>query len=123
VHALAYPLGGHFHVPHGLSNALVMTQVLRFNLSNAQQWYAELAQTLPAQDCPAEQAGAAAYFIDQMERLIAETGIARTLREVGVAQGDLPMLARDAMQQQRLLMNNPRPVTEADALAIYQAAF
>jgi len=123
VHALAYPLGGHFHVPHGLSNALVMTHVLRFNLSSAQDLYAELAKTLPGEKCPLEPAAAAQYFIDQMETLVADTGIPRTLRAVGVTENDLERLAQDAMQQQRLLMNNPRPVMQADALAIYRAAF
>lgn len=123
VHALAYPLGGHFHVPHGLSNALVLSHVLRFNLPAAQPLYAQLAATLPGNGCPADQAAAANYFIEQMEALVRDTQIPRTLREVGVAETDLPMLAHDAMAQQRLLVNNPRPVTEADALAIYQAAF
>ncbi|CAM3941185.1 hypothetical protein BOTU111921_02050 [Bordetella tumbae] len=123
VHALAYPLGGHFHVPHGLSNALVLPHVLRFNLPCAQPLYAELARTLPAENCPADQAGAAEYFIDQIQALVIETAIPRTLREVGVREGDIALLAQEAMQQQRLLVNNPRTVTQADALAIYLAAF
>lgn len=123
VHALAYPLGGHYHVPHGLSNSLVLSHVLRFNLPMAQSAYAELAPLLPGDACPAEPAAAAQTFIERIDTLVRATGIARRLREVGVAQADLPMLARDAMAQQRLLVNNPRPVTEADALAIYQAAY
>jgi len=123
VHALAYPLGGHFHVPHGLSNALVLVHVLRFNRDAALPLYAELAAVLPGEGCPAQPADAADYFIARMDTLVRETGIPRTLREMGVAEQDLPMLAADAMQQQRLLVNNPRPVAEADALAIYQAAF
>jgi len=123
VHALAYPLGGHFHVPHGLSNALVLVHVLRFNRQAALPLYAELAAVLPGEGCPVEPAEAADYFIERMEALVRETGIPRTLREVGVAERDLPMLAADAMLQQRLLVNNPRPLAEADALAIYQAAF
>lgn len=123
VHALAYPLGGHFHVPHGLSNALVLTHVLRYNLPAAQHLYAELATTLSGEHCPAELHQAAQYFIDQMQALVRSTGIPQTLREVGVGERDLALLARDAMQQQRLLVNNPRAVTESDALAIYQAAF
>ncbi|HYG41967.1 MAG TPA: iron-containing alcohol dehydrogenase [Bordetella sp.] len=123
VHALAYPLGGHFHVPHGLSNALVLMHVLRFNLQAAMPLYAELAATLPGDGCPAEPAQAADYFIAQIDALVRQTGIPLTLREVGVQQADLPRLAADAMLQQRLLVNNPRPLAETDALAIYQAAF
>ncbi|MVW79474.1 iron-containing alcohol dehydrogenase [Bordetella sp. 02P26C-1] len=123
VHALAYPLGGHYHVPHGLSNSLVLSHVLRFNLPMAQSLYAELAPLLPGDACPSEPAAAAQAFIERIEALVRETGIPCRLRDVGVTEDALPMLARDAMAQQRLLVNNPRPVTEADAFAIYQAAY
>jgi alcohol dehydrogenase len=116
VHALAYPLGGHFHVPHGLSNALVLMHVLRFNASAAAPFYAELADAIGCAERSAE------AFISAMEALVIETGIPRTLREVGVNETHLPMLAADAMKQQRLLVNNPREMTEAFALEIYRAA-
>jgi alcohol dehydrogenase len=116
VHALAYPLGGHFHVPHGLSNALVLMHVLRFNASAAAPFYAELADAIGCAERSAE------AFISAMEALVIETGIPRALREVGVNETHLPMLAADAMKQQRLLVNNPREMTEAFALEIYRAA-
>ncbi|SAL76141.1 iron-containing alcohol dehydrogenase [Caballeronia telluris] len=123
VHALAYPLGGHFHVPHGLSNALVLMHVLRFNAPAASSLYAELADTLGCAVAPdATDAVKAEAFVRAMETLVAETGIPRTLREVGVEETHLPMLAADAMKQQRLLINNPREMTEAFALDIYRAA-
>jgi len=123
VHALAYPLGGHFHVPHGLSNALVLMQILNFNLPEAHALYAELADCIGAPSVHEGEHARAHDMIAHMEALIDATGIPRRLRDVGVAQTDLPMLARDAMQQQRLLVNNPRPVTEADAAAIYAAVW
>ncbi|AQH02388.1 alcohol dehydrogenase [Burkholderia sp. KK1] len=122
VHALAYPLGGHFHVPHGLSNALVLMHVLRFNAPAAAPLYAELADTLGCAAADDSIEAKAAAFIETMQTLVNETGIPRTLREVGVNASHLPMLAVDAMKQQRLLINNPREMTEAAALAIYEAA-
>ncbi len=122
VHALAYPIGGIFHVPHGLSNALVLPHVMRFNAPAAADLYAELADViLPG---TTGSAGAkTATLIAHLDSLVLATGIPRTLREVGIGEADLPRLASDAMLQTRLLVNNPRPVTEADALAIYQAAY
>jgi alcohol dehydrogenase len=122
VHALAYPIGGIYHVPHGLSNALVLPHVLKFNAQAAAPLYAELADAvLPAVAGGVEEKTRA--LIEHIEHLIAETGIPSTLREVGIERDGLARMAKDAMLQQRLLINNPRPVTEADALAIYTAAF
>ncbi|GGK33612.1 iron-containing alcohol dehydrogenase [Salinarimonas ramus] len=118
VHALAYPLGGHFGIPHGLSNALVLTQVMRFNLPAAREAYATLApDVFPG--CPKD----AEALIARLEALCAEIGLARRLRDVGVPEDALPRLAEDAMKQTRLLVNNPREVTLADTLAIYEAAW
>lgn len=122
VHALVYPLGGHFHIPHGLSNALVLSHVLRFNLDGAASLYAGLAELLVPDVAGTDEAKAQA-FIGYLDGLIAETGLALRLRDHKVTENMLERLASDAMQQQRLLMNNPRAVTEADALAIYRAAF
>ncbi len=122
VHALAYPLGGHYHLPHGLSNSLVLVPVLAFNLNSATARYAELGRAMrPAQS--AEDAVAAQAFVAAIRALVAEMPYAQTLRAADVAETDLPMLAADAMKVQRLLVNNPREVTFEDALALYQAAF
>ena len=123
VHALAYPIGGHFHVPHGLSNALVLPHVLRFNAVVAPQPYAELAPLVFPDLAALEGQARAAAFADRLADLSARCGLPQRLREVGIAAADLGMLARDAMNQTRLLVNNPRPVGESDALEIYRAAF
>ncbi|MFP5429832.1 MAG: iron-containing alcohol dehydrogenase [Gammaproteobacteria bacterium] len=119
VHALAYPLGGHFHVPHGLSNALVLAPVLAYNLPAAEGWYAELASVINPARRFASQAEAARWFVDDMTRLVASMPFSQRLREVGVTEGDLDMLAADAMKVERLLVNNPRPMTLQAAREIY----
>jgi len=119
-----YPLGGHFHIPHGLSNSLVLPHVMRFNLQNASQHYAELAPIILQDDnlvgSPEE---ISTQLIDGIETLIREVGLPSTLREMNIEEEFLPTLAEDAMLQQRLLINNPREVNYNDALAIYQAAY
>ena len=123
VHALAYPLGGHYHLPHGLTNALVLPQVLRFNAPACAAAYAELAPIVFA-DAPVGSVEARAdYFVTALAGLCLNLGIPPRLRDAGVPQAALPMLARDAMNQTRLLVNNPRTVSEADALAIYESAY
>ena len=123
VHALAYPLGGHYGLPHGLSNSLVFVPVLQFNLPAAQPLYAELGRAiLPPLTATGDEEAAAAFVAAISER-VAAMPYAQTLRDAGVKPDDLPMLARDAMNVQRLLVNNPRDVAYEDALALYQAAF
>ncbi|OGB29143.1 MAG: alcohol dehydrogenase [Burkholderiales bacterium RIFCSPLOWO2_12_FULL_61_40] len=123
VHALAYPLGGHCHLPHGLSNSLVLLPVLAFNLPLAQPLYAELGRAILPQLADAGDAQTATAFVAALRERVAAMPYAQTLREAGVRQADLPMLAQDAMKVQRLLVNNPRDVALEDALAIYQAAY
>jgi len=122
VHALAYPLGGHYHISHGLSNSLVLPAVLRFNLPAAAPLYAELMTVLEPEAAGTE-AELAAAFVEAMTAQITAVGLPVRLRDLNVPEADLPMLARDAMAQQRLLVNNPRTVSEADALAIYQEVY
>lgn len=119
VHALAYPLGGHFHVPHGHSNALVLAPVLEYNRPSAAKLYAELAALLSPAQRFASAEKAAHWFVEDMARLVAEMPFAQTLRDVGVAEKDLDVLASDAMKVERLLVNNPRVMTFDAARAIY----
>jgi alcohol dehydrogenase len=122
VHALAYPLGGRYHIPHGLSNSLVLPAVMRFNIPHASHLYAELASIL-VPGCSGSDEDKAMQLISFIENLIVKVGLPATLKQAGVSENSLVTLAEDAMLQQRLLMNNPREVTLADALAIYQTAY
>jgi len=126
VHALAYPIGGTFHISHGLSNSLVLPYVLRFNNveTKASKDYAELAQyVFPKIDINKGAQAVSAEFIDKLEDLSKRIGLPQRLREVDIPKEACEKMAQDAMKQTRLLVNNPREITEKDALNIYQSAW
>ncbi|MEE4146765.1 MAG: iron-containing alcohol dehydrogenase [Halieaceae bacterium] len=123
VHALAYPLGGHYHIPHGLSNSLVLPSVLEFNAPDACELYAELAEIVVGGAVAGGAEAKTAALIAALRQLIDDVALPATLRLAGVDEDKLEMLAEDAMLQQRLLVNNPRDVAYDDALAIYRAAY
>jgi alcohol dehydrogenase class IV len=123
VHALAYPLGGIHHLPHGLSNALMLRHVLQHNQEAALEDYAALAQVLEPACAGQGSQAQCALLIDRLDTLVIASGLAPRLRDHGIAQDDIPTLAREAMKQQRLLVNNPCAIDEADARRLYQAAW
>lgn len=122
VHALAYPLGGHFHVPHGLSNALVLPYVLNFNMSDAAELYAEIGPIIFPELAGKSVADIGKGLVDGFKYLGPKLGMQNRLADVGVNHNHLPMLAEDAMKQTRLLVNNPREMTYEAALEIYTQA-
>jgi alcohol dehydrogenase class IV len=123
VHALAYPIGGHFGVPHGLSNALVLPHVLRFNAPAAADAYCALAPLVIPDLAGASGVPGAEAFAAGLAGLSREIGLPERLRDVGIPRDAVPMLAADAMKQTRLLVNNPREVALDDARTIYEAAW
>lgn len=122
VHALAYPIGAIFHVPHGLSNALVLPHVLDFNRPAAEQHYAELVEIIKPDYRRTSNHDGAAAFIAEMTAICRDCGVPTSLSAVGIAEKDLPKLAEDAMKQTRLLVNNPRELDYDQTLAIYSNA-
>jgi alcohol dehydrogenase class IV len=123
VHALAYPLGGIHHLPHGLSNALMLRVVLQHNAEAARDHYAELAEILDPTCASLGSQARCATLIDRLDRMVVDSGLAPRLRDHGIAEEDIPVLAREAMKQQRLLVNNPAAIGEADARRLYEAAW
>jgi alcohol dehydrogenase class IV len=122
VHALAYPLGGRYHVAHGVSNAVLLAPVLQFNLATAPERYADVAVALGV-----ERNGLASVTagrgIDRLIALSRDCGIPQRISDLGIPRDAIPSLARAAMQVTRLLKNNLRPLIEADAVKIYESAF
>ncbi|MGB9866856.1 MAG: iron-containing alcohol dehydrogenase [Bacillota bacterium] len=122
VHALAYPLGGRFHVSHGVANALLLPYVLEFNLIGALEKFCNVAQALgePVKDkSPREAAQAAVRAVVQLSQ---DVGIPQRLSQVGVTEKDLEVLADGAIRQTRLLSNNPRVLSKDDIYVIYRKA-
>lgn len=115
VHALAYPLGGEFHLAHGLSIALLLPHVVRFNAAVMPERHGALAAALGG--------ASAAELPARLEDLIARCGLRMGMSAQGVPREAFPRMADAALQITRLLKNNPREVTRADALALYAAAF
>lgn len=122
VHALAYPLGGHFHLSHGHTNALVLVEVLKFNAPYAKHLYAELMQWLDPRSNGSSD-GLCDLFIDHMQNHLDQSDLVLKLQDLNVPRQSLETLAKDAMLQTRLLQNNPREMTEQAALEIYEAIY
>ena len=120
VHALAYPVGGMFHKSHGLSNSILLPTVMRFNMQGNEKRYADVAIACGCQrgETDAETALRGVEFICQLSKAC---GIPQTLEEIGIPKTAVPQMAKAAMLQQRLLKNNPRPVTEQDCVDIYNS--
>lgn len=122
VHALSYPLGSMFHLAHGLSNAVLLPYVMEYNIAAAPSRYADVAIALGCQRLESDTATALAG-VEKIRLLSKACGVPSTLREVQVPESAIPQMAADAMKIQRLLKNNPREITEADAIEIYKAAY
>jgi alcohol dehydrogenase class IV len=118
IHALSYGLGGKFHVPHGLANAILMPEVLRFNRVASPARHAQLALALGVEKQSTDEATALAG-IEKIAAISKACGIPQHLSEIGIGKEDLSELADIAMNVTRLLKNNPREVTKADAIEIY----
>ncbi len=122
VHALAYPLGGHCHLSHGHSNTLVLCEVLKFNAPVTETLYAELMQAINP-NAKGSTSELCQQFINHMQNICEQSGLKLKLSELDITEDLLDTLAHDAILQTRLLQNNPRELSEADALAIYHAVF
>ena len=119
IHALSYGLAGKYHLSHGLANALLAAEVMRFNRPACLERYAAIARVL---DLPVtgETGHDADLAIDYVAGLSAACGIPQHLSEVGIRAEDIPEMADMAMNVTRLLRNNPREIRRGDVLEIYQ---
>ena len=113
-------------MPHGLSNALVLPYVLRFNITeqSAAQLYSEIAPIIfPDIDTSTSTQDIASNFIERLSKLSNELGLEQRLRDVNIPETACETMAKDAMKQTRLLINNPKEISEKDAYDIYRSAW
>lgn len=121
VHALSYPLGGKYHIAHGVSNAMLLAPVMRFNEPVCRERFAAAYDRCVHTDKSCSTTNEkSAYMLSWMEKIVKELDIPTNLKEFGVSAEDLNGLVEAGMQVQRLLVNNMREVTPDDARALYQ---
>lgn len=122
VHALSYPLGVEYHIPHGLSNALLLPYVMEYNIEEDASKYERIAEVLGAEKKNTSRE-TALEGVKIMKQLIADCGLPTSLAHAGVKEESITKLAEGAIKVQRLLKNNIREIAVEDAVAIYQSAF
>ena len=119
VHALSYPLGGKFHIAHGVSNAILFAHVMKFNKDACAERLAVLCDAINpayAQKTVREKAD---YVIEQIADIVKVTNIPTDLTQYGVTMDDLEFLVTAGSQQQRLLVNNMKELSLDDIRNIY----
>lgn len=121
VHALSYPLGGKYHIPHGVSNAMLLAPVMGFNEPVCREKFAAVYDRCvhTQENCQTAEEKSA-YLLAWMEKIIKDLEIPTSLKEFGVPAQDLDGLVESGMQVTRLLVNNMREVTPADARSLYE---
>jgi alcohol dehydrogenase class IV len=122
VHALAYPLGGEFHLTHGVSNAVLLPAVFRFNMEASCERHAAVAAALGVEPEESHLSMALAGA-NKLERLVAKCGVSRDLATYGLSDAAIPQMAASAATVTRLLRNNPREMSVADIEDIYRQCF
>lgn len=121
VHALAYPLGSKYKIPHGVSNALLLPHVIDYNLKCATEKYANIALALGA-DKQKSDADTAKAGIEVIKNMIADFGIPSKLSDLNISESEVEGLAHSALNVQRLLKNNVKEVSLMNAIYIYMKA-
>lgn len=120
VHALSYPLGGKYHIPHGVSNAMMLTPVMKFNEPACRELFAKAYDRVAPKDAGARTVEEkSTWMISRLDSIVTHLNIPKSLKEYGIGSEDLETLVEAGMDVQRLLVNNMREVTAEDARKLY----
>lgn len=120
VHALAYPLGGKYRIPHGLSNAILLPHVMKFNLDAAEEKFKDIAAAMGIDTAKLSSRQAAERMIGNLYSLIEDLNINASLSDKGITEKDIDFMVESAAKVTRLLNNNPKSMSKEDIRAIYQ---
>ena len=120
VHALAYPLGGKYRMPHGLSNAVLLPHIMQFNLDAAENRFRDIAVAMELDVAGLTTRQAAEKMIENLYALNKDLNIPSGIAAQGVTEADLDGLVEAASKVTRLLENNPKPLAKSDMRAIYR---
>ncbi len=123
VHSLSYPLGGMFHVPHGVANGLLLAPVMEYNAEASPEKFARVAEWMGEDISALSGKEAALRAIESVRRLAQDVQVPRRLGDLGIPASRFPGMAEEALKVARPLENNPRPISLADAVQIYQNAY
>lgn len=119
VHALSYPLGGKYHIPHGVSNAMLLLPVMRFNEPACLKEFAEIYDAIDEDKTCRTEKEKADWVLKRMGEIIRQLKIPESLREFGIGKEDLEELTEAGLEVKRLLVNNRRELTYEDARNLY----
>lgn len=123
VHALAYPLGGQFHISHGESNAVLLPYVMGYIRSSCEKRMKDILEAMGVSSNQLSQQEASYKCVEELKRLVADVNIPLNLQGFGITQEALDSLADDAIKQQRILARSPMPLERDDIFTIYQSAY
>ncbi|MGB6407667.1 MAG: iron-containing alcohol dehydrogenase [Planococcus donghaensis] len=123
VHALAYPLGGQFHISHGESNAVLLPYVMGYIRQSCEKRMKDILEAMGFSSNQLSQEEASLKCIEELKKLVADVGIPLSLKEFGIQEDALDSLADDGIKQKRILARSPMPLEREDIFAIYQAAY
>lgn len=121
VHALSYPLGGKYKIPHGLANSLLLVPVFKFVQPHCVDKLADVYRLLPHADLTLNSEEMSLALVAYIEQLVSKLALPTYLNEIGITRDDLPELARNAMNVTRLINHSPVAVSEESVLSIYQS--
>ncbi len=120
-HAMAHPLGGFYGIPHGVANAILLPHIMEYNALACPEKMGRLAQMLGADVYGLSPLEAAAAAVEAVRQLKADVGIVTGLKEWGVKDEEIPLMAADAMKSGNIAVN-PRQTTLGDIVRLYQVA-